>query len=215
MGAERLQGEFDFRDKVLEILSKDFHIHKEKGTTGKYLFTDSKKPRIDAIIIPKDLTDWKNKNIVFGIEFKDPKKMVTTKQVTETIGQIEDYSYALFGDYGSIPILVCPPLQSFITNSYGRRTYDFQSRLLGKKLIGEIKSRRINGEKKLWFCINGVHPIWNQWNGVQDGKKMNLVRRIGNTHNKIEDVYKIHDNNKPKVVNNSPYLKRLKGEINK
>lgn len=56
-----------YKQQAFAILQDHFEIHKEisgKHFSGRWL-------QMDAIAVPKNKTDWKNKNIALGIEFKD------------------------------------------------------------------------------------------------------------------------------------------------
>ncbi len=58
--------EKEFCENVLKALSEDFIIFKE--VSGKHF--SGAQLRIDAVLIPKDTSQWKDKNICLGVEFK-------------------------------------------------------------------------------------------------------------------------------------------------
>ena len=170
----RKKEEKELADKVLARLEKHFDIVKRE-CYGEYIFTDKARPRIDAIIKPKDTSEWKNKDVYFGIEFKKPN--ISTKNITEMFCQAYQYSMAIFDKYGSIPVLLCPPLDHHMKGHRYEDSYFFLSRILGKQLIGEIKNHPHYGVS-LW--MNGSHRIWSERNGVElEGKRCNFIRGIG------------------------------------
>jgi len=122
---------------VINQLTTHFDfIPKVKGRhfSGKQLV-------IDYIIKPRRPEKWKNKNIVFGLEFKDINRLDNiedTTDFTKWIAQCVDYSHTSWDDFGYIYILTCPGVSSsaFIKNAYGETII---SKILGHLGIGELK----------------------------------------------------------------------------
>ena len=90
-----------FKTEIIVKLKDHFDFHPEiKGThfTGKRL-------SIDHIIIPKSCSEWKNKNIVFGLEYKNVERINgDTTKFTSWLGQCVDYANTKWDNYGYIYI---------------------------------------------------------------------------------------------------------------
>lgn len=99
--------EKQLKENVVQELRENFYFYPEvKGThfSGKRL-------ALDYVMKPKDTTEWKNKNIVFGVEFKDVPaldKKGDTSNFTKWIAQCVDYSHTVWDDFGYLFILTCP-----------------------------------------------------------------------------------------------------------
>jgi len=150
-------------------LSPFFHIKKQ--VLGTHL--TGKKMRIDLIITPKDTTDWKNKNIAFGIEIKSPTKLDRLNGQLGFMKQCVDYSYTNFKDYGFIPILAYPDFA--IDNTYAtEKSLTALRHFLNQFQVGELKETY----RGLSIIFAEHHFIW--YNGiVGEGKKWTLKRKFG------------------------------------
>lgn len=166
--------EKDIEKNVSEVLAKYFEfIPKVKGKhfSGKQLV-------IDYIIRPIDTSLWKNRNIVFGLEFKDltrlDKKGDTT-DFTKWIAQCVDYSNTCWDGFGYINILTCPGISTstFMDAAYSSR---FLLKILGHLGVGELKNTSNYG----WaIFLHEQHRIWSEKEGVSSGKIWNLARKFG------------------------------------
>jgi len=59
--------EKEIKLRVLQELSEDFYFYSEtKGT-----HTSEKRLALNHVIKPKDIAGWKNKEVAFGVEFKN------------------------------------------------------------------------------------------------------------------------------------------------
>ncbi len=96
--------EESIKKSFLTILKKDFEIV-ENEYTGEHF--SGKKVIIDSIIKPKDYSNIKNKNLSFGIEFKNP---FSERKDHDIIAQCFDYTYSNFPNYENMIILLCPIL---------------------------------------------------------------------------------------------------------
>ncbi len=172
--------ENEFRDKVLGRLSTHFDVLKKEASCRIPQYKH--RLRIDAIITPKDKAEWKNKDVIFGVEFKHPMAACGIGDTTRLMCQVIDYSMAVFDVYGSIPIVICPGVRPFILKYYGEKAYAMAARILGKKDIYELRNHCSYGYS-IWH--NGDHRIWSEREGVKDGRYMCLVRKFGNTNRKI------------------------------
>ncbi|WP_271785336.1 hypothetical protein [Aquimarina algiphila] len=57
-----------FQEIILELLAPYFTVEQEVWGTH----FSGRRMKIDAIVTPKNTSEWRNKNIKFGIEFKKP-----------------------------------------------------------------------------------------------------------------------------------------------
>jgi len=161
-----------FKNYIYSQLSQSFDFFPEvKGThfSGKRL-------SIDHIIKPKNTDKWKNKDIVFGIEYKDIQRLDgDTTNFTKWLAQCVDYAHTNWDNYGYIYILACPGIRStrFI------RTVDkswMLARIMAHLGIGELKEINRYG----WtITLNDNHRIWSEEYGVEHGKIYNLKRKFG------------------------------------
>lgn len=139
-------------EKVIDKLSPFWNIEKE--VYGKNQFGE--RYRIDAIITPKDVTEWKKKDISFGIEFK--KIPLHTKQLTEMFYQCYVYQRTDWNNYGRIPILYCPPVRN------NPRAKESILHLASRWGIGELLNHPVY---KLSVVFNFEHRAWSELNGVE------------------------------------------------
>jgi len=164
--------EKDFKTEIQNKLKDHFDFFPEiKGThfSGKRL-------SIDHIIIPKNNTEWKNKNIVFGLEYKDVGRIDgDTTNFTSWLAQCVDYANTNWDEYGYIYILTCPGIRS----SEFMQAVDSDwmlARVMGHLGIGELKIIKNYG---LTITLQDSHRIWSENKGVESGKKWNLERKFG------------------------------------
>lgn len=172
--------EAQFSKRVLKMLEPDFEV---LGTEVRGVFPQTKGDvRIDAIISPRLKSDWKNKDVVFGLEFKSPRTASGVGDVTRLIRQAQDYTRTYFHPYGYIPIIICPGIKPYFERQPDRHiskaVYFFMSRLLGKNDIYELRNTKKDG---IAITHNGDHVIWSQKRGVKDGRHMSLEVKFCNT----------------------------------
>ncbi|MDO6739389.1 hypothetical protein [Wenyingzhuangia sp. 2_MG-2023] len=162
------QNESEFKKHWLKKLEQHFTIEEE--VSGIHI--TGKKLRIDAIIKPKDTSDWKNKNIVFGLEFKSPTKIDRLNNQLNYMRQCVDYSYTKFGDYGFIPILSCPQFELDETYSTSKALKTLKH-FLNTFNVGEL------GETYRGYSILFADSyIWSSGK-VELGKRWLLKKKIG------------------------------------
>ena len=131
--------------------------------------------KLDYLIIPKNRTGWKNQSIVFGLEFKDLKKIDgDTKNYTKWLGQCIDYSNTNWDNYGFINILTCPGIRDSNFMKSVDQTF-LLVRILGQLGIGELKQIDNYG----WTLTLNDHRIWSEKKGVECGEKWDLQRKFG------------------------------------
>ncbi len=139
-------------EKVLKRLDRDWHINQE--VYGKNQFGE--KYRIDAIIKPKDVTEWKKKDVSFGLEFK--KIPLHTKELNEMFYQCYVYQRVDWKDHGRIPILYCPPVRN------NPRAKESILHLASRWGIGELVNLP---HYKLSVVFNYTHRAWSELHGVE------------------------------------------------
>lgn len=160
--------EDDFFNSWQERLEKYFYIKKE--VPGIHL--SGKTMKIDAVITPKDTTDWKNKEIAFGVEFKSPAKLDRLHSQFNFMKQCVDYSYTNFKDYGYIPILGCPAFEVDETYSDVKALSGYR-RFLNSFAIGELCQTH-----KGLTIIFAEQYIWHE--GIVDsGKRWSFEKNFG------------------------------------
>ncbi|CAH0998008.1 hypothetical protein EMA8858_04143 [Emticicia aquatica] len=164
--------EKEFKVEVKNTLSNDFDFYSEvQGThfSGMRL-------RIDDIVVPKDISNWKNKKVAFGIEYKDTKRIDgDTTNFTSWIAQCVDYANTKWDNFGYIYILTCPSIHStsFIKEVDKEKMLTKVMSHLG---IGELK----NLDRYGWsIVLQENHRIWSEFRGVESGKHWSLERKFG------------------------------------
>ena len=163
------QHESDFSNKVLNILSDHFDIEEE--VWGTHLA--GRKLRIDAVIKPKDISEWKNKDIAFGLEFKSPSKLVSFGNQLNFMKQCVDYSYTKFEGFGFIPILSCPRFSLDETYS-NEKALTTLRHFLNRFRIGELDKTY----RGVSIIFAEHHYIWADGK-VNEGKKWELKPNFG------------------------------------
>lgn len=171
--------EKDYKERVLKLAAEHFTVERE--VYGKIF---GQKCRIDAIITPKDKTDWANKDICFGVEFKHFSDNYNGKGTssanmgyyTKQFKQIIDYSYAEFPDRGRIPILISPPIFNNMTGDFQQRQAQLIKNCMGQCNVGELYICNRNG---LSILFNSGHNVWNARWGVGIGKVALFKTKIG------------------------------------
>lgn len=171
--------ESHYKTRVLQLAEDHFRIRRE--VVGK-LFNN--RCKIDAIITPKDLTNWANKEICFGVEFKHFSENYNGKGTesanmgyyTKQFKQIIDYSYAEFPGLGRIPILISPPIFNNMTGLFEQKQAQLIKNCMGQCNVGELYIDDRNG---LSIIFNTGHNVWNAKWGVGIGKTALFKTKIG------------------------------------
>lgn len=102
-----------FSELLLNQLSKYFFIERE--IIGTHF--SGKKMRIDAILRPKDNSEWRNKELAIGLEIKSPlMEEVNNRRDTDILAQCLDYSFCKYEGIKDIIIVICPLLPSLKRN---------------------------------------------------------------------------------------------------
>lgn len=168
-----MKTENEFISSVLEEISDDFVCKREIWGTH----FSGKRLRIDAVIKPKEVSLWKNKNILFGVEFKLPSKQESIGNDTKLITQAIDYHCTKWDEYGYLPILVCPGFITAHQGSYiGFNSALVLSHTLGQLNIGELCNNPDYG----WLIrYSASHLVWSKKFGVSCGKSWLFKTKFG------------------------------------
>jgi hypothetical protein len=182
---EEFEREKDFQSHIVNVLAPHFYVYTR--ARGRHL-ADGNIKRIDLIIKPINLAGWKDDDITFGVEFKNPRTLTQTNKITKWLGQCLDYANIAW-EYsadegkswtpaGQIAIFTCPSLVESIPGSevLNRWNNAIIPRLMAQSGIGELKPITDRG----WSLVrNGDHVIWSELKGVEDGRKDSVQRRFG------------------------------------
>ena len=158
----------------LDILRPHFAIQPQAQGTH----FSGKRLRIDAIIKPHNTSEWKNKDVAFGVEFKDVERFTKeqdTNNFTKWLSQCVDYAHTTWDGYGYLHVLACPKVIGVLLErdlNYAGLLRNFMSQLG----VGELHELPWHG---LSILMNGHHRIWSQSKGVESGKTYNMTRIFG------------------------------------
>ena len=164
--------ESSIKASVLERLSRDFVIHEEVWGTH----WSGRRLRIDAIITPKDDSEWKTKSPKFGIEFKNFRGFrpsLDMKDYTKWWAQCHDYAETDFDDHGYVLVFSYNGFSHYAHRCGSETSAAFAVRFWGRLGVGEIQP----GD--LTFVINGTNKIWSHRRGVIDGRRISTSRKFG------------------------------------
>lgn len=166
-------------DTVLGMLSRDFHVCEQ--VPGEHF--SGKKLRIDAIITPKDDSEWKCEHPMLGIEFKDHFAFSSSfdfKDYSAWMAQCIDYANTSWEGAGYIYIFAYGCFDAVRDVKGGW----MMERLCGRLGIGSLVNNRHHlgvlppSPASLSFHLNG-DVIWSGMKGVQKGRHWTLKRKFG------------------------------------
>lgn len=191
-------------DRVLPLLEPHFHIHRE--VTGHHPI--GKRLRIDAILVPRDSTDWARPDIALGVEFKR-STAAGRKDSSKVIRQCMDYTVTDWKGFGiGLPIFFCPGFDAiqawrevrawtpystvddgFLGRTVANEPLTHQqwhragmgyaiSGILGQHNVGEL----INHDRDGWSFVKhggGFHVQWCERRGVCEASRNQLRRIVG------------------------------------
>ena len=170
--AKKKGDESDVKRKVLDRLSSSFHIFEEAWGTH----WSDKRVRIDAIVTPKDDSQWKTKSPRFGIEFKNFRGFdasFSIKDYTKWWSQCHDYAETKFDDHGYVPVFAYNGFCHYRQRINNPTAAAFAVRFWGRLGVGEL---RPDG---LVFVMNGGNKVWSEQEGVIDGRRISMERKFG------------------------------------
>ncbi len=162
--------EQDLKLKLIGRLIDHFYIKEEY----EGFHWSGRKMIIDLLLKPRDLNNWANKNLYFGIEIKGTS-INDTKDVMKYVRQCIDYSHTKWNRIGYMPVFLCPPIERVnlpITDESNR----FMQHFLNQFNIGEVNYKKYLG---LCLIMAGTHVIWSEVNGVQEGNRNKLITKFG------------------------------------
>lgn len=155
-----------------KFFEKDFYI--ERNISGKHF--SNKRQNIDLVLIPKDTSKLKNKNLVFGVEMKNPfLDRSKGRKNSDIMAQCLDYAQSDFEKYPDMIVLICP----------------IPPRYESEKVLLNFISRYNVGyvtfsERNLTFNLAEL-VIWSSDYGFGSLLKNSLMKRkIGNRAYKIK-----------------------------
>lgn len=155
-----------------KFFEKDFYI--EKNISGRHF--SGKRQNIDLVLIPKDTSELKNKNLVFGVEMKNPfLDRSKGRKNSDIMAQCLDYAQSDFEKYSDMIVLICP----------------IPPRYESEKVLLNFISRYNVGyvtfsERNLTFNLAEL-VIWSSDYGFGSLLKNSLMKRkIGNRAYKIK-----------------------------
>lgn len=156
------------KENVRVRLAPYFYIYDEQDG----MHWSGRKLTIDWVIKPRDQSDWASKDIMFGVEFKGSGE--NFGKTTRHLAQCVSYTETRF-DIASgrlIPILSCPPC---VPDYLDCKTTEWVKRFIGQLNVGQV-----SWDNRLKLCIEHTgHIIWSERNGVQEGRRWSLRKRVG------------------------------------
>lgn len=170
--SKEMGDESDVKRGVLERLSPHFDIYEEVWGTH----WSGKRIRIDAILSPKDSSQWKTPSAKLGVEFKNFRSFDPTlsmKDYTKWWSQCHDYAETEFDGHGYVPVFSYNGFTHYRQRAGSDSAAAFAVRFWGRLGVGELQP------DDLTFVINGTNKIWSLRRGVLDGRRISMERKFG------------------------------------
>lgn len=164
--------EAEVKKDALLRLAPHFIVHEEAWGTH----WSGKRVRIDAIVRPRDDSEWKTKAPKLGIEFKNFRGFNPSfdmKDYTRWWAQCHDYAETDFDGHGRVYVFA---YNGFV--HYHQRTGDSHASALAVRFWGRLGVGEID-PADMMFVINGTNKIWSLSRGVIDGRRMSMERKFG------------------------------------
>jgi hypothetical protein len=175
-----LHGSLDLTESQSEkqlwlLLGDDFDI--DYQVTGDHF--SGKRFRVDAVITPKDQSDWKDDRTAFAIEVKGQSTSKKSRDYTRHLGQCADYANTVWRGYqelGPIPVISFP---RFIPHhKLDLETHFQMQRIAGRLGVGEFILHYKHG----WSIELQGHVIWSSLHGVtREGRTWSMRRKYGSS----------------------------------
>lgn len=162
--------EAELSHAVLQRLEQHFHVDREvegKHATGKPL-------RLDAVLRPRDASQWSRPDIAFGVEFKNVTSEDTCNY-TRWAAQAIDYTYTEWDGYGRLAIFTCPGVLTAYRETFRTADGVFAEGLLGQFGVGELLLRCGPG----LTLAQQKRVIWTELEGPKLGKTWALRVKTG------------------------------------
>lgn len=168
-------------DSILARLLPYFDIHEQ--VDGEHF--SGKKMRIDAIVTPKDQSQWLTKPAHLGVEFKNFNafsKAFDFKDYTKWWAQCADYANTKWDGYGYIFVFSFNAMENYLKV---RQRLDPSApaeaeRFWGQMGVGDLSVGTAGWppQQSLQFSLQG-HKIWCEIAGVKCGKSWSMERKFG------------------------------------
>lgn len=164
---EHLRTELDRRDWVLEQLSQWFDFELEVPGTH----CSGQRLRLDAVLMPRDSSGWKDDRPAFGVEFKLPSPG-RTSDFTAWAAQSVDYTHTNWQGYGRLKVFMCPsPFVGLHQSEWPRLVV----RMLGQLGVGDLCQIPYRG----WALFLHDEILWDQSKGPVKSKYWSIRPRAG------------------------------------
>lgn len=165
---------------VLDRLAPHFNIFEQ--VEGRHW--SGRRLRIDAIVKPKDDSEWMTKSPSLGIEFKNFRGFSSSfdmKDYTRWWAQCHDYAETDFDGHGFIYVFSYNGFSHYRGRTKNDSAAAFAERFWGRIGVGEIEPGFDGFPRRpsLVFRINGTNKIWSEVRGVRDGRRMSMERKFG------------------------------------
>jgi len=172
--------ERDVKASVLARLEPHFHVFEE--VTGTHW--SGRRLRIDAIIKPKDDSEWKTKAPSIGLEFKNFRSFspsIDMKDYTKWWSQCHDYAETHFDGHGYVYVFSYNGFSHYRGRSSNGSAAAFAERFWGRLGVGELQPTFDGYPRRpsLVLRINSTNKIWSEVAGVKDGRRMSMERKFG------------------------------------
>ena len=169
-----LGSEQELVDAVARRLERWFVVEREvwgKHCSGRDL-------RVDAMIRPRDPSNWANPDVAFGVEFKASSSLDGVKGLTKWFAQAVDYTHVDWPGYGRCVVLMCPGADAWMRAQWsvgeGADLHIFK-RVMGQQNVGELVLRWDAG----FSILVNDGKVWSERYGVANGKNWSLSVRTG------------------------------------
>jgi hypothetical protein len=157
-------------DTVLTALGPMFFLEREVWGTH----CSGARVRLDAILRPRDPTDWFDEAPAFGVEFKS-----RVDQGAEALGQCANYMHTMWDGYGVLPIFLCPAVCSrWAWARGGEQGAWLVTRMLGQFGVGELDWVNQGGRGR-WRLERAGTCIWDSDRGPSAGSVSSLAVKVG------------------------------------
>ena len=165
--------EQNLTEAFCSLFEKDFEI--KRDVWGKHF--SGQPVRIDLMLIPKDISLLRNKNLTFGIEIKNPLTYGDNgRRNSDIYAQCLDYAQSKFHGYDDVIILLLPTLKGFQDEIR-------LSRFLSRFNVGSVQLY----PNSYWFKL-GQESFWSSENGFRGAAKKSMMKiKTGNRKAKLKE----------------------------
>lgn len=151
------------------------HFHVQREVWGAHF--SGKSLRVDAVIRPKDVSEWKNKDAAFAVEFKRYVAADWGGDGARWAAQCVDYAHTKWNNYGALHVLIAGGFDPRpIPRDDPKDPSTVMPRMLGHLGVGEL---RLDPRDGLSIILHGRHKIWMESIGAYEAKRNGLERKWG------------------------------------